>query len=412
MVIWDNLGTLGTLGMATIVQRDGGWQAKIRRHGWPTQSKTFDVKEDAVKWARAVEREMDVGSFLQRTHGEKTTFKQAAERYSREILPSKRGWKQDASRLSGLVEHFGRYALASITPMMVSSYIDKLDKSGAAAQTTVHYVNLLNRVLKACVIDWGIALPQGLPTALVRKPRVSNERDRRLESGEEELLLDALSADGRKSGNVWMKPLFILALETAARQSELLSLRWEYVDLARRVARLRGVDGRETKNNDPFRDVPLSPRAVTTLQAMPRSIDGRVFPITSNAAKLSWQRAVERARRNHLYSKLRELLAAADGLDVEAEIRALVYKKSKPAPRTLQCLSELERSDHTLDDLHFHDLRHESTSRLAGAFKTHDLRKVTGHKSDRMLNRYYHPRPEDLADQLTEFFSRQKALNP
>ena len=409
MVIWDNLGTLG---MATIVQREGGWQAKIRRHGWPTQSKTFDTKEDAVKWARAVEREMDVGSFLQRTHGEKTTFKQAAERYSREILPSKRGWKQDASRLAGLVQHFGPYALASITPMMVSSYIDKLDKAGTAAQTTVHYVNLLNRVLKTCVMEWGIALPQGLPTALVRKPRVSNERDRRLEAGEEELLLDALSADDRKHGNVWMKPLFILALETAARQSELLSLRWEYVDLARRVARLRGVDGRETKNNDPFRDVPLSPRAITALQAMPRSIDGRVFPITSNAAKLSWQRAVKRARQSHLHDRLRELLAA-DGLDVEAEIRALVYKKSKPAPRTWQCLSELERSDRTLDDLHFHDLRHEATSRLAGAFKTHDLRKVTGHKSDRMLNRYYHPRPQDLADQLDEFFSRQsRKANP
>lgn len=407
MVIWDNLGTLG---MATIVQRNGGWQAKIRRHGWPTQSKTFDAKEDAVKWARAVEREMDVGTFLQRTQGEKTTFKQASERYAREVLPSKRGCKQDASRLDGLVQHFGAYALASITPMMVSSYIDKLDKAGAAEQTIVHYVNLLNRVLKACVMDWGIALPQGLPTALVRKPRISNERDRRLEPGEEELLLDALSADDRKSGNVWMKPLVILAIETAARQSELLSLRWEYVDLARRVARLHGVDGRETKNNDPFRDVPLSRQAVITLQAMPRSIDGRVFPITSNAAKLSWQRAVKRARRQHLHTKLIERLRA-ERLDAEAEIRALVYKKSKPSPRTLQCLAELEQSDRTLHDLHFHDLRHEATSRLAAAFKTHDLRKVTGHKSDRMLNRYYHPRPEDLANQLDEFSSRKKVLH-
>lgn len=411
MVIWDNLGTLRAGDMATIVQRNGGWQAKIRRHGWPTQSKTFDTKEDAIKWARAVEREMDVGTFLQRTLGEKTTFKQAAARYSREILPCKRGWKQDASRLAGLVEYFGQHALASITPMMVSSYMDKLDQAGSAPQTIVHYVNLLNRVLKACVLDWGIALPQGLPTALVRKPRVSNERQRRLEPGEEQLLLDALSAQGRKHANVWMKPLVILAIETAARQSELLSLRWEYVDLVRRVARLRGIDGSKTKNGDQFRDVPLSPNAVATLKTMQRSTDGRVFPITSNAAKLSWQRAVERARHHHLHNKLRELLQA-DGLDVEAEIRALIYKKRKPAPRTLQYLSDLEQSDRTLHDLHFHDLRHEATSRLAGAFKTHDLRKVTGHKSDRMLNRYYHPRPQDLADQLDEFFSRQKVLNP
>ncbi|MGC8733210.1 MAG: tyrosine-type recombinase/integrase, partial [Halothiobacillaceae bacterium] len=156
------------------------------------------------------------------------------------------------------------------------------------------------------------------------------------------------------------------------------------------------------------RDVPLSPRAVATLQTMPKSMDGRIFPITSNAVKLSWQRAVKRARREHIHAKLRELLGEA-GLDVEAELRALVYKKRKPSPQTLQLLNELERSDHTLEDLHFHDLRHEATSRLAAVFKTHDLRKVTGHKSDRMLNRYYHPRTEDLAEQLQGFFSQQNA---
>jgi integrase len=396
--------------MATIVQRDGGWQAKIRRHGWPSQSKTFDTKEAAVKWARAVEREMDVGSFLQRTSGEKTTFEQAAERYSREVLPSNRGWKQDASRLVGLSDYFGKYSLASITPTMVTAYRDKLVNAGLAAQTTVHYLNLLNRILKACVMDWGIALPQGLPTALVRKPRISNERDRRLEPGEEDLLLDALSTDDRKHANVWMRPLVILAIETAGRQSELLSLRWEYVDLARRTARLYGMNGRETKNNDPYRDVPLSPRAIETLQAMPHSIDGRVFPISANAAKLSWQRTVDRARRSHLHSLLR-LKLEADGIDAAAEIRALVFKKRKPSERTLQHLAALEKSDRTLVDLHFHDLRHEATSRLAGAFKTHDLRKVTGHKSDRMLNRYYHPRTQDLADQLDKFFRGNDSKN-
>lgn len=38
--------------MATIVERSAGWQAKIRRKGYPAQSRTFDSKADAEKWAR------------------------------------------------------------------------------------------------------------------------------------------------------------------------------------------------------------------------------------------------------------------------------------------------------------------------------------------------------------------------
>ena len=54
-----------------------------------------------------------------------------------------------------------------------------------------------------------------------------------------------------------------------------------------------------------------------------------------------------------------------------------------------------------LDDLHFHDLRHEATSRLAERLhNVIELSAVTGHKDLRMLKRYYHPRAEDLAKKL------------
>ncbi len=51
-------------------------------------------------------------------------------------------------------------------------------------------------------------------------------------------------------------------------------------------------------------------------------------------------------------------------------------------------------------DLHFHDLRHEATTRLAEKLEMHELMKVTGHKTTRMLARYYHPRAADLAKKL------------
>ncbi len=384
--------------MAYIQNRGTGWLAQIKRQGWPVQNRTFQTKADAEKWARAVEREMDIGAFIKRNDAERTTFAQAADRYKREVLPSKRGRVEDESRLRGLVAWFGKYSLGSISSDLVSRYVAARAKV-AAPQTVMHDIRLLSRIFHTCEKLFGIHLPQGIPTAKIERPRVANERERRLEPGEESLLSATLANSGAAMPNPWMLPLAILAVETAGRQSELLSLRWDEVDLKRATARLRGKDGRVTKNNDPYRDVPLTPRAVAALSALPRSIDGRVFPITANAVKQSWQRAVARARRAHLHGLLRERLQA-EGVDADAELRALVFKKRKPLPRTLALLADIEKIDKTLLDLHFHDLRHEATSRLAEVLQMHELMKVTGHKSSKMLARYYHPRAEDLAAKI------------
>lgn len=82
------------------------------------------------------------------------------------------------------------------------------------------------------------------------------------------------------------------------------------------------------------------------------------------------------------------------------EMRALVYKKRPPSPLTLEILREIEQKDRTLLDLRFHDLRHEATSRIADKLQMHELMKVTGHASSRMLSRYYHPKMEVLAEKL------------
>ena len=384
--------------MANFTQRDSGkWQAKIRRKGWPDQSKAFQTLEAAQQWARATEREMDIGAFINRNDAEKTTFADAADRYSSEVLPGKRGKDRDAYKINQLVERFGAYSLASISPAMISSFRDERLKV-VAPQTVVHEINMLSRIFKACAMDWGIALPQGIPTALVRKPAVANARDRRLEPGEWELLKSAL-ADCQSP-----LPLAVVefAIETAARQSELVSLTWQDVDLKRQTARVRGIDGTVTKNGDTYRDVPLSSRAVAVLSGLPRAIKGKVFAVSQNALKLSWQRSVDRARQAHLHTRLCEALSAHGLTEKEAaaEIRALIYHKKTPMPLTVELLASIEASDETLADLHFHDLRHEATSRLAEKLQMHELMKVTGHKSSSMVTRYYHPRAFDLAQKL------------
>ena len=90
-----------------------------------------------------------------------------------------------------------------------------------------------------------------------------------------------------------------LALETAMRQSELVGLRWEHIDLNRRTAHLP-----DTKNGE-SRTVPLSTVAVEVLRALPRSLNGDVFPgLTGEAVKRSYIRAVRRAGIEDLARKL------------------------------------------------------------------------------------------------------------
>ncbi len=56
-----------------------------------------------------------------------------------------------------------------------------------------------------------------------------------------------------------------------------------------------------------------------------------------------------------------------------------------------------------LKDLTFHDLRHEATSRLAKLLPNPlDLKRVTGHRDLKSLDRYYQPAPEDISRQIEE----------
>ncbi len=146
------------------------------------------------------------------------------------------------------------------------------------------------------------------------------------------------------------------------RQGEIISLMWGNIDLDMATAHLA-----LTKNGG-ARTVPLSCKAVSILRELPRSIDGRVFPTTQNALKIAWQWALVRARKD--YEK--DCKRAGEILD----------------PGFLQ-------------DLTYHDLRHEATSRIAEKLSNIlELSSVTGHKDLQMLKRYYHPRAEDLAKKL------------
>jgi integrase len=95
-----------------------------------------------------------------------------------------------------------------------------------------------------------------------------------------------------------MKPLIILAIETAMRRGEMLDLQWQHVDLVRCVAHLP-----LTKNGD-SRDIPLSRRAVAILEELMSDNDRdtvRVFPITGNSIRLAFEHLRVRAQMNDFH---------------------------------------------------------------------------------------------------------------
>ncbi|MHB1202645.1 MAG: hypothetical protein ACYCZC_05820, partial [Acidithiobacillus sp.] len=60
-----------------------GWQAIIRKRGFPSQTKIFRTKRDAEAWANVTESEMVRGVFVQRTESERTLLSDLLDRYAR-----------------------------------------------------------------------------------------------------------------------------------------------------------------------------------------------------------------------------------------------------------------------------------------------------------------------------------------
>jgi integrase len=347
-----------------------GWQAKVRRRGYPGQSRTFERKVDAETWARGVENEMDRGVFVSRAEAEATTLKEALERYEREVTPKKRGADQERYRIRALLAlPLAKRTLAGIRGAEVARLRDDELARGLAPASVVKTLALLSHFFETARKEWGIEVDN--PVKKISKPKIDNARERRLSVEEERYLLAALDDPGDavkvKDGdrrNEWTPRIARWAIETAMRQGEILALDWQHIDLEKRTAHLP-----ETKNGT-TRTVPLSSAAVSLIRPAGNVTPlrkGKVFPTTASALKQSFSRAIARGRR--LY------VTDCEKADIE------------PEPGFLENLT-------------FHDLRHEATSRLAEKLQMHELMRVTGHKDTRMLARYYHPRAEDLARKL------------
>lgn len=326
--------------MATFRKRSGKWQVQVRRKSGFHRSATFTSKRDAERWALGTEQEAEryeAGA----DHGKArdTTLAELFEQYRATILPLKRSAYQEGYILSALTrQSFATMPARRVRPEQIALYRDQRLKE-VSASTLNRSLVVLSHVFETARTEWGHSTLEN-PVARIRKPRPNPSRTRRLSTNEEARLLTALSV----SRNTVILPLTRFALETAMRLSEMLQMRWEHISFKQRLAELP-----LTKNGKP-RTVPLSPAAIEILEARRRSDPTGPFASTPSAIKQAWRRSVKRAE---------------------------------------------------IEDLHFHDLRHEAISRLfERGLSLPEVALVSGHSDPRMLMRYTHMQAAQISARL------------
>ncbi|QRR09740.1 site-specific integrase [Burkholderia sp. MS455] len=328
-------------------------QATIRIKGFPTLSRAFGDRTDAETWIadqedfirrriHTAKMETERQRIAAECEVQYRTLGDLMRRYLATVTPGKRASDQEAIRMNGLLKHaIADCPILNLDRQRIAEWRDTrlLTVSGSTVRRDM---TLLAHVIKIGIEEWSAPLTQN-PFRAVRRPAEGPPRDRRLKLGEQAALLSACD-DARAP---YLRPVVELALETAMRQSELVSLAWQRISLSGRYAYL------PVTKNGTARGVPLSSRAIEILATLSRGGNGTgaVFAgVTAEAVKRAFIRAIRRAG---------------------------------------------------LDNLRFHDLRHEATSRFfERGLTVPEVARITGHKTWAMLERYTHLQLDDVARRL------------
>ena len=265
--------------MASITRHRAGWRAQVSRAG-QRRSKVFATKREAQDWAAQQEYLIRHAA----TIASSVPFSDVMRRYAREVSPGKRGVRFEQLRLEALAaDPVGAIRLADLRPADLAAWRDRRLAS-VSAGTVIREMVLLSAVLSQARREWGLL--DRNPLADVRRPPAPAPRTRLPTAADFEAL--ALSAgDDLQHATARAFHAFRFGCATAMRAGEIVGLRWDRVDLDKRVAHLP-----RTKNGS-ARDVPLSSEAVALLQALPR-LDP-VFQLTTGQLDALWRKLRARA---------------------------------------------------------------------------------------------------------------------
>lgn len=343
--------------MATFARLESGhWRAQVRRKG-RYASDTFLRRRDAETWALEVERAIDLGQTSPtKSRKAPTTFGDLIRIHESDLQDvGKIIRRSKAAVLAALKETLGNTRLKDLTRERLIEYGRRRFKEGAGPVTlAIDFSHIRTILTHAAALHGANVSPEEVRLARVALSRLGlvgkgNERDRRPTDDEIEALITYFESNPRQF--IPMGRIVRFAIATAMRQDELCRIEWTDVDLQRKLVTVRDRKDPRRKDGN-HQKVPLLNLtgfdAWTILleqKIITRGV-GRVFPHNGKSVGTAFRRACQELK---------------------------------------------------IEDLHFHDLRHEGTSRLFEAgLSIERVALVTGHKDWRMLRRYTNLKPEDL----------------
>jgi len=344
--------------MATITKLTSGtWRVQVRRKGRYV-SETFLRHDHAREWATEIEREVDRGRspVAARARGVKT-FGDLIDLHIEDMKEvGKTFGRTKSATLEMLHQELGILKVNELDREWLIKFGRRRASDGAGPVTLGMYIGAIKLVISHAAAVHGLPVTvEAVDLARIALKRLSligkaNERDRR--PTEEELSSLFSHFDSNPRQLIPMSRIIKFAIATAMRQEEICRVTWSDLNVRTKMLTIRDrKDPRDKKGND--QRIPLLAvsgydgiELIDEQRRIRGNEDDRIFPYVHRSAGTAFRRACK----------------------------------------------EL-----AIEDLHFHDLRHEGTSRLfESGFSIQQVALVTGHKDWKMLRRYTHLKPETL----------------
>lgn len=322
-------------------------QVLIKRDGRIAyrETRTFDRKAAASAWIDKTEEALLNPRALNEVRQDDVPLRSVIERYMAESKKAMgRTKKQVLNTLKDEYE-IADMLCSEIGSSDITSLATDLGKTRQPA-TVANYLSHLGAVFAIARAAWKYPLDPAVMKDghLVAKKLgltgKGKERDRRPTLSELNVILTHYQSREQEVEMLPMTKIVPFAIFSTRRQEEIVTIRWPDLDEDHNRILIRDMKNPTEKvGNNVWVDLP--PEAMKIIKSMPR-VDERIFPYTTDAVSANFT-------------------------------------------RTCQFLA--------IEDLHFHDLRHDGISRLFELGKNiPHVATVSGHRSWQSLKRYTHIR--------------------
>ena len=343
--------------MATFQTRGKSIRAIIRLNGI-YDSGTFKRKSDAVAWA--TKREAEILDTAQGRIPDKT-FGQLLEKYRDIVAPKRRGARWETVRINKIIlgnpenniapDPITHVRLSVLNQSHFAAWRDRRLECVSAGSVLREW-NLLSGACTIAINEWKWLTRH--PMKGISRPEKPESRDRRISEEEIEKILfcSGYSRDVPPcTTTARVGAVFIFAIETGMRAGEICALTHEDVNLEERYCSVTGIVVGGGKTQAARRNVPLSIEAMRIIKQIPADeSSNKVFRMSSTQS-----------------------------LDT-------LFRKVK------------DRAG--IENLHFHDSRHEAITRLSKKLDVLALARMIGHRDIKELMVYYNLSATDISKQL------------